>query len=105
MGSCISTAARRRVHSRNIAQNPYVSVHLESGDDVVAMDGMARAHPKPSPELGTQLANAYAAKYAALGYAPKPDQWDNGGLYEVTPTSVLAWTKFTEDPTKFTFED
>ena len=92
-------------HSRNIAKNPYVSVHLESGDDVVAMDGVARAHPKPSPELGRQLASAYATKYADFGYSPKPDQWDNGGLYEVTPTTVLAWTKFTEDPTKFTFED
>jgi hypothetical protein len=32
-----------------------------------------------------------------------PDQWDNGGLFEVTPQTVLAWTKFTDDPTKFTF--
>jgi nitroimidazol reductase NimA-like FMN-containing flavoprotein (pyridoxamine 5'-phosphate oxidase superfamily) len=91
-------------HSRNIARNPSVAVHLESGDDVVVVDGTARAHPKPSPELGLQLANAYSAKYADFGYSPKPDQWDNGGLYEVTPTTVLAWTKFTEDPTKFTFE-
>jgi hypothetical protein len=91
------------LHARNIARNPHVSVHLESGDDVVALDGLARAHQKPSPELGKQLADAYSAKYAARGYSPKPDQWDNGGLYEVTPTTVLAWTNFTEDPTKFTF--
>jgi nitroimidazol reductase NimA-like FMN-containing flavoprotein (pyridoxamine 5'-phosphate oxidase superfamily) len=91
-------------HSRNIAENPYVSVHLESGDEAVILDGTARAHPKPSPELGEKLARAYSAKYAALGYAPKADQWDNGGLYEVTPYSALAWTKFTDDPTKFTLE-
>lgn len=90
-------------HARNIAGNPHVAVHLESGDDVVAMEGLGRAHPRPSAELGQQLADAYALKYGALGYSPKPDQWDNGGLYEVTPTKILAWTKFTEDPTRFTF--
>jgi nitroimidazol reductase NimA-like FMN-containing flavoprotein (pyridoxamine 5'-phosphate oxidase superfamily) len=88
-------------HARNIAQNPHVSVHLESGDEAVIVDGLCRAAPKPSPELGKKLAQAYTAKYAASGYAPKADQWDNGGLYEVVPQTVLAWTKFTDDPTKF----
>jgi len=90
-------------HARNIAENPHVSVHLESGDEAVIMDGLARAHPKPSRQLGVELARSYTAKYAAVGYAPKPDQWDNGGLFIVTPRVVLAWTKFTDDPTKFTF--
>jgi hypothetical protein len=91
-------------HARNIAENPNVSVHLESGDEAIILDGTARAHPKPAPELGEKLARAYSAKYGDLGYAPEPDQWDNGGLYEVTPYTALAWTKFTDDPTKFTLE-
>jgi hypothetical protein len=91
-------------HSRNIADNPYVSVHLESGDEALILDGVARAYPKPSPEMGEKLAQAYSAKYASLGYAPKADQWDDGGLYEITPYTALAWTKFTDDPTKFTLE-
>ena len=92
-------------HARNIAGNPHVSMHLESGDDVVILEGVAHAAPRPSPELGMKLARAYAAKYASLGYAPQPDQWDNGGLYEVIPHTVLAWTKFTEDPTKFVIRE
>jgi nitroimidazol reductase NimA-like FMN-containing flavoprotein (pyridoxamine 5'-phosphate oxidase superfamily) len=88
-------------HARNIAKNPHVSVHLESGDDVIIVEGLCTASPKPTPELGQALAQAYAAKYAALGYSPRPDQWDNGGLYEVRPQTVLAWTKFTDDPTRF----
>jgi hypothetical protein len=91
-------------HARNIARNPHVSVHLESGEDVVIVEGVAKAHPKPTSELGIELSRAYAAKYADSGYAPKPDQWDNGGLYVVTPNTVLAWTKFTEDPTKFSLQ-
>jgi nitroimidazol reductase NimA-like FMN-containing flavoprotein (pyridoxamine 5'-phosphate oxidase superfamily) len=88
-------------HAQNIARNPQVAVHLESGDEVIIVEGEARALSKPSPELAEKVAQAYAAKYAALGYAPKPDQWDNGGLFEITPRTVLAWTQFTEDPTKF----
>ena len=91
-------------HARNIAQNPQVSVHLESGDDVVILNGVARAVGKPGAELGEQVASAYRAKYGEMGYAPQADQWDNGGLYEITPRNVLAWTSFTEDPTKFVLD-
>ncbi len=92
-------------HARNIAGNPEVIVHLESGAEAVIVEGTCTAAPKPTPELGRRLADAYAAKYAARGYAPKPDSWDNGGLYAVTPRTVFAWTLFTDDPTKFVFEE
>ena len=91
-------------HARNIAANPHICVHLESGDEAVIVEGVARPAPAPSPELAAQLARAYAAKYAASGYAPEPTQWDRGGLYVISPRVVLAWTKFVEDPTKFVFE-
>jgi len=88
-------------HARNIDANPHVSLHLESGDDVVIVEGTARAVDKPARPLAEKIAQGYCAKYAALGYAPTPDQWDNGGLFEIIPRTVLAWTKFTDDPTKF----
>ncbi len=91
-------------HARNIAANPQVVVHLESGDQVVIIEGICTPSPRPSSELGQALARGYARKYAAFNYSPRPDQWDNGGLYEVAPQTVLAWTKFTDDPTKFTLE-
>ena len=89
-------------HGRNIAQNPHVVVHLESGDDVVIVEGAARESERPSAELAASLAHAYAAKYAP-GYAPSPDTWDHGGLFEVIPHKVIAWSKFTDDPTRFIF--
>ncbi len=46
-----------------------------------------------------------AAVHAAAGYAPDASQWDDGGLLEITPRTVLSWTKFNEDPTKFVFEE
>ena len=91
-------------HARNIAENPSVAVHLESGDEVVILEGVCTACDKPSPELAGQVARAYTAKYAALGYAPAPDQWDHGGLFEITVRMALAWTRFTDDPTRFVFD-
>jgi uncharacterized pyridoxamine 5'-phosphate oxidase family protein len=88
-------------HAQNIVQNPQVSLHLESGDQVIIAEGLSKAAGKPKPELARQIAKAYCAKYEQFDYAPKPDQWDAGGLYEFTPHKVLAWTQFTEDPTKF----
>ena len=91
-------------HARNIAENPHVSLHLESGDDVVIIEGISKAVQKPSRALGAKVARAYSAKYAAIGYSPAPNQWDKGGLFEITPRVAMAWTKFTDDPTKFVFD-
>jgi nitroimidazol reductase NimA-like FMN-containing flavoprotein (pyridoxamine 5'-phosphate oxidase superfamily) len=91
-------------HARNIAANQHVVVHLESGEDVVIVEGVAKASGRPESELAVEIAKAYARKYADHGYAPQPDQWNEGGLFEIEPRTVLAWTKFTDDPTRFTLE-
>jgi nitroimidazol reductase NimA-like FMN-containing flavoprotein (pyridoxamine 5'-phosphate oxidase superfamily) len=100
-GSIYFDGSSETRHARNIATNPFVSLHLESGDDVVIVEGTARPISKPSTPVATQVAHAYTAKYAAEGYSPKPTQWNNGGLFEITPRTVLAWTSFVDDPTKF----
>lgn len=89
-------------HARNLAHNPHVAVHLESGDQVVIVEGVARAMAKPASALAAAPARDYGRKYES--YIPSPDQWDAGGLYRVTPLSALAWTNFTDDPTKFVFQ-
>lgn len=92
-------------HNRNTESNPNIAVHLESGDQVIILEGTSLPAGKPSPQLADQLVEAYRKKYAKEGYSPEPSQWDEGGLYVFTPRQCLAWTKFTEDPTKFTFEE
>lgn len=91
-------------HARNLESNPRVSLHLEDGNDVVIMEGESAPASKPAPELALRLSQAYCAKYESDGYAPKPNQWDEGGLYVFTPRQCLAWTRFFENPTKFLFE-
>jgi len=91
-------------HARNIAQNPNVVVHLESGDEVLVVEGVTQVLPTVTPELGKMLSQAYITKYAKEGYSPKPDQWNDSGLFQVRPQVVLAWTSFADDPTKFVLE-
>jgi uncharacterized protein YlzI (FlbEa/FlbD family) len=91
------------IHAHNIEINPNVTLHLESGEKAIIMEGMSRAADKPQPAFAHKLANAIGEKYAALGYSPKPDQWDEGGLFVFTPRQCIAWTVFYENPTKFVF--
>jgi len=91
-------------HARNISENPHVTLHLESGYQVVIMEGTSKPAGKPGPELAKKLSQVITNKYASQGYSPEPNQWDEGGLYVFTPSQCLAWTSFNEDPTKFMFE-
>lgn len=91
-------------HAQNIALNPNVALHLEDGEKAIILEGTSVPAGKPERDLALRLAAAYKKKYAELGYAPKPDQWDEGGLYVFIPRQCIAWTVFTENPTKFVFD-
>jgi hypothetical protein len=91
------------IHARNILENQHVSLHLESGEKAVILEGVSKPAGKPSTQLAERLSAGFRAKYSQRGYAPEPDQWDQGGLYVFTPRQCIAWTVFTEDPTKFVF--
>ncbi len=88
---------------KNIAANPAITVHLESGDDVVIMEGSVTQITPPDRDFAERLATTYAAKYGALGYSPAPETWDGGGLYRVRHHIVIAWTKFPTDMTRWRF--
>jgi|SRR6185436_13693647 len=91
-------------HARNILENPHITLNLESGEKAIIMEGSTRPAEKPSPPFAQMLAAAIGQKYAALGYSPEPNQWDEGGLYVFTPRQCITWTVFFENPTKFVFE-
>ena len=91
-------------HAQNIIANPNVSVHLESGDQVVILEGTSVPAGKPDSNLAQRLVASYRKKYASQGYSPEPSQWDEGGLYVFIPHQCITWTSFTENPTKFVFE-
>jgi nitroimidazol reductase NimA-like FMN-containing flavoprotein (pyridoxamine 5'-phosphate oxidase superfamily) len=92
--------------ARNVTQNPAISVHLESGDEVVILEGEARAVGKPDRALAERLSASFTEKYAAShDYRPAPDQWDEGGLWAVRPRVAFAWNEFPKGLTRWHFPE
>ena len=92
-------------HTRNVEQNPAVTLTLESGTQVVIVEGESHATRADPENLGRSLADAFG-KYAVSGYTPHADAWagaDGGGLRVITPQRVMAWFSFPSDCTRFTF--
>jgi nitroimidazol reductase NimA-like FMN-containing flavoprotein (pyridoxamine 5'-phosphate oxidase superfamily) len=93
--------------ARNLAGNPAVVVHLESGDEVVILEGEAREVGKPDRALAERLAAGFTAKYAATtyNYRPPPEQWDRGGLWVMRPRVAFGWSEFPGNTTRWRFAD
>lgn len=88
--------------NRNLAKNPAVCVHLESGSDVVILHGDASELRAPDSSLTARLIEASKKKY---GYAPKPEDYGNAGTFVFQPRWVLAWKQFPKDATRWRFRD
>jgi hypothetical protein len=91
----------RTKRNRNLSTNPAASVHLDSSDDVIILNG--RAHlSTPDHELAVQLSKTSAEKY---GYAPKPEDYVSSGVHIFQPLMVFAWKQFPKDVTRWQFVD
>lgn len=93
------------VHVRNLEINPSCTINLESGTDVVIVEGESLRSAPITGDLGTRLAAEYARKYGPE-YTPSADAWSDeiaGGMRHVVPNKVLAWSEFPKDLTRFTF--
>jgi hypothetical protein len=94
------------IHARNVRANPACSLNLESGADVVIVEGTSRPSAPIEGELGVRLSDAFVRKYGIRGYAPEPDAWSGaeaGGMYVLTPSKAMAWRDFPVDVTRFRF--
>ena len=80
--------------SRNLTTNPQVSVHLESGSNVVIAEGtVGRITDAGDPNLA-MADDAYEHKYKMRHGPP---------MWVLKPDLVLAWNNFPKDCTRFTF--
>jgi nitroimidazol reductase NimA-like FMN-containing flavoprotein (pyridoxamine 5'-phosphate oxidase superfamily) len=82
---------------RNLAARPDVIVHLESGDEVVVVDG--RAEYLAGPDLPAEFVDAYDEKYGHRLNGSDP----GFGFYRVHPARILAWREsdFPTSATRF----
>lgn len=93
-------------HARNLTTNPACTLNLESGTEVVIIEGGSARTSAPTDPLGTRLAAEFG-KYAELGYEPAADSWsaeDGGGLCVLSPKRAFAWFSFPHDCTRFRFD-
>ena len=82
--------------SRNLAANPRVAVHLESGDDVVILEGEVDRIDDPQQPLLAEIDDAYEEKY---------DMRHGPPVWVLRPRVVLAWSEFPTNATRWRFED
>jgi hypothetical protein len=82
--------------AKNMTANPATSIHLESGTDVVILDGDAD-DTLPDADLAVRIVDAFAAKYGSP--LPQPSR----GIYRLRLRAVRAWSRFPHDATKWVF--
>lgn len=89
---------------KNLAENSAIVIHLESGDEVVVLEGDAHLAGKPDRAFAERLAAALGAKYGPM-YVPTPDTWDEGGLYVMRPKVAFGWNTFPTALTRWRFTE
>jgi hypothetical protein len=79
---------------QNLAGDPRAVIHLESGDEVVILQGEVERY-----ELQDSIADAYEAKY---DYRPEPGE----GWLTLRPRRALAWLEreYPKTATRFDFD-
>jgi PPOX class probable F420-dependent enzyme len=94
------STARSSQKARNLARTPAVVVHLESGDEVVILEGeVEEARDREALE---RFADAYDAKY---GFRPEPDT-EGTAVFRLRPRAAQTWleTEYPKTATRWVFE-
>ena len=81
---------------RNLVANPRAEVHLESGNEVVIVEGDIEDIDDVGDVLAERIAGVYRAKYD--GYSTQAR-----GFFVLTPRVALGWSQFPKDATRWRF--
>lgn len=84
--------------ARNLARDPRVSIHLESAESVVIVEGLGEDVERTDEELGRKIAASWDAKYGRL----VPDAAARG-IFRLTPRRARGWSENLTDGTVWTF--
>jgi pyridoxine/pyridoxamine 5'-phosphate oxidase len=83
--------------ARNLGRDPRAVVHLESGDEVVILEGEVE-----TLELTEDISDEFHAKY---DWRPEPGPDDSTRWYRLQPERAQAWLEgdYTKSATRFDF--
>jgi hypothetical protein len=84
--------------ARNLDHNPALVVHLESGDDVVILEGIAEKFVPESadPDLLRRIDDAYEVKYGMRHGTP---------VWAMRPRVAFGWTTYPTTVTRWLFDE
>jgi len=87
---------------RDLLANPNVSVHLDSTDGIVIIDGVAASGGGGiSGDAAERLADLQDERFP---YGrPKAEDYAALGSITIRPRVIVAWRDFAKDPTRFRF--
>ena len=90
--------------ARNLAADARVNLHLESGDEVVIIEGLAEE--VSDRDTLSRMANAYNHKYLGMNYDADGLSSQFTVTYSVRPLRVLAWLEkdFPNTATRWRFD-
>ncbi len=96
-GTVYFGGGEQTVWAKNLARNPHVVVHLESGDEVVILEGTVERHTEDNtdPALLARIDAAYEAKYDMPHGTP---------VWELKPRVGFGWSRYPDNTTRWTFE-
>jgi hypothetical protein len=81
--------------AKNLETNPHANVHIEAGGGaVVIMEGIYDRDATPDDAQFERIRASYGARY---DYRPETP----GQLYVIRPRTILAWTNFAKDATRW----
>ncbi|MFC4449849.1 pyridoxamine 5'-phosphate oxidase family protein [Halorussus aquaticus] len=81
---------------RNLKANPAVAVHREDGEEVVVVEGTAE-------RIDPDTAEADRVERIDAAYEEKYDIRHGTPFFAVRPDTVLAWSDYPDDATRWTF--
>jgi len=86
--------------ARNLVFNPRSTIHLESGNDVLIVDGVVEDVPSiRDAALADEIVSRWRARYGRLVPDPAMD-----GMYRLRASQARGWSRFPHDATKWTFD-
>lgn len=102
-GAFFFGTGKRSQKERNLKNNPWLVVHLESGDEVIIIEG--RVERVADPDLFANIAEVYSAKYDWSPLDGLEGELPEDPYYRLKPEIAFAWTEaeFPETATRYRF--
>ena len=89
--------------SRQLAARAACVIHVQEGDDVVIVEGHARAVQEPDPRRLAAIAAGFARYATPGGSAPDPAAWLGRAFWEIVPAVAFGFSDYLRDATRWHF--